>query len=146
LLERGALEVYAIDVGHNQLDWRIRSDPRVRVLEHINAKHLTPESVPEPVQRVVMDVSFISLTKVVEGVRRITQSPCEWIMLIKPQFVVGREKVGKGGIVRDPLEREKAVSQVTAALEELGFARQGLIESPITGTQGNQEYLSYWRT
>lgn len=144
LLQRGAVRVYAIDVGHNQLDWKIRQDPRVVVLEKTNARFLTKESLPELVDLVVTDVSFISLTKIVPAFREISKPEAQWVTLIKPQFEVGPEKVGKGGIVTEAEYRNEAVQQVTQFIESLGVRRAGLIESPITGTQGNQEFLAHW--
>ncbi len=144
LLQAGVERVYAIDVGHNQLDWKIRQDPRVVVLEKTNARFLTKTSLPEKVDLVVADVSFISLTKVAHGFIEISKPGAHWITLIKPQFEVGREKVGKGGIVLEEDFRTEAVREVTRSIESLGVKRLGLIESPITGTRGNQEFLAHW--
>lgn len=144
LLQRGAAKVYAIDVGTNQLDWKIRQDPRVVVLEKTNARYLTKGSLPEHVDLVVTDLSFISLTKVVPAFLEISKPQAQWITLIKPQFEVGPEKVGKGGIVTEEQYRNDAVRQVTENFESLGVKRVGLIESPITGTQGNREFLAHW--
>jgi len=145
LLEREARQVIAIDVGTNQLAWEIRNDPRVISHERTNAKALTKGEVPEPPDLVVVDVSFISLAKVIQPTVALAKPETLWVTLIKPQFEVGREKVGKGGIVRSESDRLDAVEGVTRALEILGMHRLGLIESPITGNDGNQEYLAAWR-
>ncbi len=145
LLERGASKVFALDVGHNQLAWKIRQDPRVVVLEKVNARHLEPSALGQKVSLGVMDVSFISITKILPAVLALSEPPADWITLIKPQFEVGREQVGKGGIVSSDEARKEAVESVTRFAESLGLARLGLIESPITGTDGNLEYLAHWR-
>jgi 23S rRNA (cytidine1920-2'-O)/16S rRNA (cytidine1409-2'-O)-methyltransferase len=144
LLQEGAQRVYAIDVGHNQLDWKIRQNPQVVVLEKTNARFLTKDSLPEPVDLIVVDVSFISLEKIAPALLEVSRPGAQWITLIKPQFEVGPEKVGKGGIVLEEEYRREAVDDVTRALESLGAKRLGLIDSPITGAQGNQEFLAHW--
>jgi 23S rRNA (cytidine1920-2'-O)/16S rRNA (cytidine1409-2'-O)-methyltransferase len=146
LLLRDALRVHAVDVGHNQLDWSIRKDPRVRVHEKVNARALEFPLIGEKVGLIVVDVSFISLALVLPALIQFATPETDWITLIKPQFEVGREKVGKGGIVSSDPDRQEAVEQVTRAGETLGLRRLGLIESPITGTQGNREFLAHWRT
>ena len=145
LLLREVARVHALDVGHSQLDWKIRSDPRVRVLEKVNARYLLPEQIGEPIDLIVIDVSFISLDKILAPLLALTSPVSDWIALIKPQFEVGRENVGKGGIVTDEVARRDAVARVKAHAETLGLEFQGLIESPITGTQGNQEFLAHWK-
>lgn len=146
LLEKGASRVIALDVGHNQIDWKLRSDPRVKVLEGVNARSadLSELADGEKPRLITIDVSFISLALVVENLLRFFKNVPDWITLIKPQFEVGPERVGKGGIVRDPEVRTQAVEGVTEALQRLGLTRLGLIESPISGAQGNIEYLAHW--
>ncbi len=145
LLGAGVARVYAIDVGHNQLDWKIRNDPRVIVLEKLNARYLTKESLPELVDLVVVDVSFISLLKLAPALREISRPGAQWVTLIKPQFEVGPEKVGKGGIVQSADVRHGAIDEVTRGFEVLGLERLALIDSPITGTHGNHEFLAHWK-
>jgi 23S rRNA (cytidine1920-2'-O)/16S rRNA (cytidine1409-2'-O)-methyltransferase len=145
LLLRGATRVHAVDVGHNQLDWSIRQDSRVRVHEKVNARAMEYGLIGEPVGIIVVDVSFISLEKVLPSLKQFATPETDWITLIKPQFEVGREKVGKGGIVSSEEDRLEAVERLTRAGESLGLRRLGLIESPITGTQGNKEFLAHWR-
>lgn len=144
LLQRGAKSVYAIDVGHNQLDWRLRNDPRVVVREGLNARYLTPEDLPIKFDLVVMDVSFISSTKVLPAIIPLMTTNGRLVLLIKPQFEVGRVDVGSGGIVRDESKREKAVEEVNRVAEELGLRNLGLIESPIKGAEGNVEFLGVY--
>lgn len=145
LLMHGAKEVFAIDVGHNQLDWKIRTDPRVRVFEKINARTL-PVGVFDGTKMdvVVADVSFISLSKIIPAVVLHLKPGATAIFLIKPQFEVGPEKVGPGGIVTDSAAQQAAVEEVTRAAAACGLVRHGLIESPIRGTEGNLEYLGYF--
>ncbi len=145
LLLNGAKKVFALDVGHNQLDWKIRSDPRVIVHEKINARYLEPALIGEKVDLIVIDVSFISLDKILPATIALAHAMTDWITLIKPQFEVGREKVGKGGIVQSETDRQEAIDRVTHFGETLGLIRQGLIESPIAGTQGNVEFLAHWQ-
>lgn len=144
LLQAGAKKVHAIDVGHSQLDWKIRSDPRVVVKEGINARTMTFEDVGEIVDIVVVDVSFISLTKVVPNLRQFVGPETILLTLIKPQFEAGPNKVGKGGIVTDPAVREEVLASVREELESHGFTLEGLIESSIQGTDGNIEYFGKW--
>ena len=140
LLQRGAAKVYAIDVGYGQLAWSLRQDERVVVMERTNARHL--ESLPEPVDLIVGDLSFISLTKILPAVRRLAGANAEAVLLIKPQFEVGREDIAKGGIVRDPKARLAAIESVRAAAEEAGARCNGIIDSPIPGAKkGNIEAL-----
>jgi 23S rRNA (cytidine1920-2'-O)/16S rRNA (cytidine1409-2'-O)-methyltransferase len=151
LLQAGAGRVIAVDTGYGQIDARLRSDPRVRLLEKTNARYLTPrqlwgDETPEPIVLVAMDVSFISATLVLPAVARsASTSSAEWelVLLVKPQFEVGRELVGKGGIVRDPAAQEKAVAKVSDAVRELGGASLEVIESPILGAEGNREFLMH---
>lgn len=145
LLERGARRVHAIDVGHNQLDWKIRSDPRVIVKEGVNARYLSAQDVPEPVDLIVIDVSFISLAKILPASLTLASPGADWVTLIKPQFEAGREHIEKGGIVRSEEVRLRVVDEVKAAGESLGLRSIALIESPITGSEGNIEYLMHWK-
>lgn len=145
LLLRGASEVIAIDVGHSQLDWSIRRDPRVRVLEKVNARYLAFEQLGRRADLIVVDVSFISLDKILPPLIAFAGPETDWITLIKPQFEVGKGKVGKGGIVESEEDRLDAVERLRVFGESLGLGRLGLIESPITGTQGNKEYLAHWK-
>ncbi len=140
LLQRGAARVYAIDVGYGQLHWRLRTDPRVVVMERINARYL--ESLPEPVHLVVIDASFISLRLLLPAARRLlTPSGGQIVALIKPQFEAGRERVGKGGVVRDPRVHRQVLQEIVtwAAAHDLG--PRGIIPSPILGPKGNREFL-----
>lgn len=146
LLTRGATRVHAVDVGHNQLHWKIRSDSRVRVLEGYNARSLDPaDFAGARFGAVVMDLSFISLRLVLPSLYALLEAlgagPADVIALVKPQFEAGRAEVGKGGIVRDPEVRERVLREVCAAAGEAGFAVAGHIPSPITGADGNVEYL-----
>jgi len=149
LLQHGAARVIAVDTGHGQLDFRLRQDARVRLLEKTNARYLTREQVGETVDLVVMDVSFISATLVLPAVvaAAFAESVAgrQIIVLVKPQFEAGREQVGKGGIVRDPEAQSAAVEKVRQALRELKFAQTEVIESPILGAEGNREFLLYAR-
>jgi 23S rRNA (cytidine1920-2'-O)/16S rRNA (cytidine1409-2'-O)-methyltransferase len=143
LLKRGAAKVYAIDVGYGQLAWSLRQDPRVVVLERQNARNMELALVPEPADLAVMDVSFISLTLVLPRVRELLQPPVgkPIVALVKPQFEVGREHVGKGGVVRDEQARRGAVDKVRTWAEANGFAAGADVESPIKGPAGNVEFL-----
>ncbi len=145
LLLRGAKRVFAVDVGHNQLDWKIRNDPRVIVHEKVNARALPFDLIGQKIDLIVVDVSFISLDKILPAALVFAHLETDWITLIKPQFEVGKEKVGKGGIVTDEEDRQEAVRRLTSVSESLGLKRLGLIESPITGTQGNKEFLAHWK-
>ena len=137
LLQRGAASVWAVDVGHGQLDWKLRNDPRVVVKEGVNVRLLDPGSWSQNFDLAVCDVSFISATFVVHAL-----GAPRFIVLVKPQFEVGREQVGKGGIVRDPELHRAACDRVRAAVEGLGF-KTDIIESPILGAEGNREFLLY---
>jgi len=141
LLSRGAKRVFAVDSGTNQLAWKLRQDPRVTVLEQTSARILTPELINEPCDWVVCDASFISLAKVLEVPLRLAARKCRLVALIKPQFEVGRGEVGKGGVVRDPALHERVCGEVRAWLEGEGWDVDGIVESPITGPEGNVEFL-----
>jgi 23S rRNA (cytidine1920-2'-O)/16S rRNA (cytidine1409-2'-O)-methyltransferase len=141
LLSRGAAKVYAVDVGTNQLAWKLRQDPRVIVLEQTNARHLTGEQVPEPVDIVVCDASFIGLAKVLEAPLKLAKPGAKLVALIKPQFEAGREEVGKGGVVRDRAVHERVCSEVKRWVETQGWTVLGIERSPITGPEGNVEFL-----
>jgi 23S rRNA (cytidine1920-2'-O)/16S rRNA (cytidine1409-2'-O)-methyltransferase len=141
LLQRRARRVYAVDVGYGQLDWRLRQDPRVVVMDRCNIRHLESSTVPEPVGLVVIDVSFISLTLVLPNVIRFLAPDGLLIALVKPQFEVGRGQVGRGGIVRNDQQRLEVVDRVVSCAATLGLVQIGVLESPITGTKGNREIL-----
>jgi 23S rRNA (cytidine1920-2'-O)/16S rRNA (cytidine1409-2'-O)-methyltransferase len=142
LLARGAARVFAVDVGAGQLAWTLRSDPRVVVLERVNARALTAAHVPEPIDLVVCDVSFISLTVALPAALALTRPGAQLVALIKPQFEAGRGQVGKGGIVRDEAVRRAVCETITGWLQaQPGWQVRGLIESPIAGADGNVEYL-----
>jgi 23S rRNA (cytidine1920-2'-O)/16S rRNA (cytidine1409-2'-O)-methyltransferase len=143
LLQRGAMRVIALDVGHGQLDWRLRNDPRVVVLEGVNARYLTPAQLPGPVDVVTIDVSFISLALVLPQVPALLRPGADIVALVKPQFEAGREEVGKKGVVRDPAVHERVIERVTQALAAAGLFRAGLTPSPVTGAEGNVEFLMY---
>jgi len=141
LLQHGAKKVYAVDVGYGQMAWKIRQDPRVVTIERVNIRAIEPSLVPEPIDMAVIDVSFISLEKVIPSILQFLRPGAELVALIKPQFEVGREQVGKGGIVRDEIARTAAVERVTAFIHAQSFDVKGVIPSPITGQDGNVEYL-----
>jgi len=145
LLQHGAGKVVALDVGHNQIDWRLRNDPRVEVREGINARYLQPEDFSEKFDLAVMDVSFISATKVLPAIVPLIVAGGSIITLIKPQFEVGRGEVGSGGVVRDTAKRLKAIDQVNDAAVALGLKVAHVIESPIQGAEGNVEFLALYR-
>ena len=144
LLQYGARRVVAIDVGHNQLDWRLRSDERVEVREGVNARYLKPEDFPAKFALAVMDVSFISATKVLPAIVPLLTIDGRIITLIKPQFEVGRGEVGRGGIVSDPAQHARVVEEVNNAARELGLEVRGVIESPLRGADGNLEFLALY--
>ena len=143
LLQRGAERVHAVDVGTNQLAWKIRTDPRVVVKEKFNARGLVEADLGEKVDLIVMDVSFISLTKILPAAFGVLKDGGSLICLIKPQFELAREDIGKGGIVRDPALHQQAVDKIRAFTLELGRDWKGLMDSPITGTDGNREFLAW---
>jgi 23S rRNA (cytidine1920-2'-O)/16S rRNA (cytidine1409-2'-O)-methyltransferase len=141
LLQRGAARVLAVDVGTNQLHWKLRSDPRVISMEQINARYLEPATVGQRVGLVTMDVSFISATLILPVVPLLLTARAEILVLAKPQFEVGRGQVGAGGIVRDEQLRQEAVSRVAGKLQELGFKQIDSVESVLPGVEGNVEYF-----
>jgi 23S rRNA (cytidine1920-2'-O)/16S rRNA (cytidine1409-2'-O)-methyltransferase len=141
LLTHGAAHVFAVDSGTNQLAWRIREDARVTVLEQTSARILTPAQIDRACEWVVCDASFISLAKVLERPLELAAPTCQLVALIKPQFEVGREEVGKGGVVRDQELHARVCEDVRGWLDGLGWDIQGIVESPITGPQGNIEFL-----
>ncbi len=147
-LSRGARHVIALDVGHSQLHWKIRSDPRVTVIEHANARHLKPGDLPDtgaPITRVSIDVSFISLRHIFPVLPALVAAGTDIVALVKPQFEAGRTDVGKGGLVKDPAVHARVVQDVEAAAAEVGLTRVGLADSPITGAHGNHEFLMHLR-
>ncbi|MDF1833704.1 MAG: TlyA family RNA methyltransferase [Alteraurantiacibacter sp. bin_em_oilr2.035] len=141
MLHHGATHVFAVDVGTNQLAWSLRQDPRITVLEQTNARTLTPDMINRPCNWVVCDASFIGLAKVLEVPLALAAPQARVIALIKPQFEVAKAEVGKGGIVRDPALHQRVCDEVTGWLEARGWRVDGLVESPITGTEGNVEFL-----
>jgi 23S rRNA (cytidine1920-2'-O)/16S rRNA (cytidine1409-2'-O)-methyltransferase len=142
LLQRGAARVYAIDVGYGQLAWKLQQDPRVIVIDRTNARHL--EALPEPVDLVTADVSFISLKLVLPAAMGWLAAGGQIVALIKPQFEAGPQNVGKGGVVRDPAVHHQVLADITRWADEQGLGLQGLIRSPITGPAGNVEFLAHW--
>ena len=142
LLSRGAARVYAVDVGHGQLAWKLRQDSRVVVLERTNARHLTSDDMPERAELIVCDASFIGLETILPASLDLAAPGARLIALIKPQFEVGRDRVGKGGIVRDPALHDEVCKRISAWLEsQRGWTVLGLTESPISGPEGNKEFL-----
>jgi 23S rRNA (cytidine1920-2'-O)/16S rRNA (cytidine1409-2'-O)-methyltransferase len=141
LLNRGAAKVYAVDVGTNQLAWKLRQDPRVVVLEQTNARYLSSEQVPEPVDLITCDASFISLSKVLESTLKLARAGARLVALVKPQFEAGRDEVGKGGVVRDPAVHERVCAGATGWVASQGWRVVGIVQSPITGPEGNVEFL-----
>ncbi len=144
LLQHGARHVIALDVGHNQLDWKIRNDARVEVREGVNARHLQPTDFDRRFDLITIDVSFISLSIILPAVVELLKDDGRIIALIKPQFEVGKGEVGKGGIVKDPAQHERVVSEVNTVAESLGLKVSGVIESPIKGADGNVEFLALY--
>jgi 23S rRNA (cytidine1920-2'-O)/16S rRNA (cytidine1409-2'-O)-methyltransferase len=147
LLQRGAARVFAVDVGSNQLDWKLRRDPRVVSLEKTNARSLKFDLIGTRVQLVTMDVSFISATLILPVLPPLLETPADVLVLVKPQFEVGKEQVGKGGVVREPALREGAVEKVSRKLLVLGFRDLAQAESILPGAEGNLEYFLHavWR-
>lgn len=144
LLQNGAAKVYAFDVGTNQLAWKLRSDPRVVSRENYNVRHLNPADIPEPLDLIVADVSFISLTLVLPPTLPLLKPGGNALVLVKPQFELSREEIGRGGIVRDPKLHQKACDKIQAFIESTpGFLWKGLTDSPIKGTDGNREFLAW---
>ena len=145
LLQRGAVKVYAFDVGTNQMVWKLRSDPRVVCRENFNVRHLQPTDVPEQVDIIVADVSFISLTLVLPGALSVLKPGGQAVVLVKPQFELSRGEVGKGGIVREPELHEKACTRIRSFVEsQPGLEWRGITESSIQGTDGNREFLAWF--
>ena len=148
LLRRGASHVVALDVGHGQLDWRIRTDPRVTVIERVNARTLSAAALPEA-HRVfdlaVMDVSFISVRQVLPAIVPLLRAGADAVILVKPQFEAGRQEVGKGGVIRDPEVHARVVEEAAAAATALGLSRVATTDSPITGSEGNREFFLHLR-
>ena len=146
LLQRGARQVVALDVGHGQLDWRLRTDPRVVVREHVNARYLAPEDLPGPFDVVTIDVSFISLRQIFPIVPPRLSPDGHLVALVKPQFEAGREDVERGGLVTDPAVHARVLDQVRAAARAVGLTPMADTPSPITGATGNQEFLLHLRS
>jgi 23S rRNA (cytidine1920-2'-O)/16S rRNA (cytidine1409-2'-O)-methyltransferase len=145
MLQHGATKVYAVDCGTNQLHYRLRSDPRVVVMENTNARYLTEKDIPEKADFCSIDTSFISLTKILPPLKNLIKPGGHIISLIKPQFEAGKNQVGKGGVVRDPAIHQSVIEKIkTFGTEELGFKWLELCTSPITGPAGNVEFLAYW--
>lgn len=144
LLQRGAAKVHTVDVGPSQLDWKIQTDARVIVHDHTNARNLAPETIGDPISLIVMDVSFISVTLILPALTTVLQPDGEMVVLVKPQFEVGREHVGKGGIVRDESLHQAVCDKIRQAVEGYGL-RTAIIDSPILGAEGNKEFLLYGR-
>jgi len=145
LLQRGAESVIALDVGHGQLDWTLRNDPRVIVREGVNARALTPDDVPHHVTLAVIDVSFISLKLILPAVKPYLDPPGDIVALVKPQFEAGRDEVGRGGVVTDPAVHEAAIASVADAAAAIGLTRVAMTPSPITGATGNREFFLHLR-
>jgi len=145
LLQLGVAKVYAVDVGYGQLAWKLRTDPRVVCLERTNIRHLAPTAFTEQPDLAVIDASFISLSKVLPATLDLLTPDAEVVALIKPQFEVGRGRVGKGGVVRDPSQHAAVVEQVCATAETLGCTVLGVTESPLLGQKGNREFLIHLR-
>jgi 23S rRNA (cytidine1920-2'-O)/16S rRNA (cytidine1409-2'-O)-methyltransferase len=144
MLKRNAARVVALDVGHGQLDWTLRNHPRVVVLEHVNARHLTPAMLPGPVDLVTIDVSFISLSRILPVVPPLLRPGADIVALVKPQFEAGRSEVRKG-IIREPSVHERVLDEVAAAGTEVGLTRVAWTPSPVTGQKGNVEFLAHFR-
>jgi 23S rRNA (cytidine1920-2'-O)/16S rRNA (cytidine1409-2'-O)-methyltransferase len=145
LLQRGAARVVAYDVGHGQLDWRLRNDPRVVVIERANARTLRLEELPGPVDLVTIDVSFISLRHIFPGIPSVLRPAADIVALVKPQFEAGRGEVGKKGVVRDPDVQARVVHEASQSAAEVGLVRVAMTESPITGDTGNREFFLHLR-
>ena len=143
LLQHGASKVYAVDVGYGQLAWKLRNDSRVVNLERTNLRFVTNDMIPEPIDLAVMDVSFISITLILPVIKKLLKENADYICLIKPQFEAGREQVGKKGVVRDPSVHCQVISSVLDAARSFGYSVQGLDYSPITGPEGNIEFICY---
>src|SRR5438132_6062660 len=144
LLQHGASKVVAVDVGHNQIDWKLRNDPRVELREGVNARYLTVEDFDDKFDLATIDVSFISATKILPAVVRLIKQSGRIITLIKPQFEVGKGEVGRGGIVKDSAQHQHVIAEVNAVAGSLGLIVGGVIESPIRGADGNVEFLALY--
>lgn len=145
LLRNGAAQVVAVDVGYGQLAWELRQNPRVIVLDRTNIRHLTGEMVGEPIDLVVADLSFISLTLVLPALAAVSKSDADFVLMVKPQFEVGRERLGAGGVVRDPELRRSAVLEVAESAYDVGLGTLGISASPLPGPAGNVEYFLWLR-
>jgi 23S rRNA (cytidine1920-2'-O)/16S rRNA (cytidine1409-2'-O)-methyltransferase len=145
LLQLGVDHVLAVDVGYGQLAWKLQQDPRVTVMDRTNVRYLTPEAVPYPPDLVVGDLSFISLTKVMPALGEIAGPAADLVLLVKPQFEVGRGQVGKGGVVRDPQQHARAITTVAQAARDCGYGVAGLARSPLPGPSGNIEFVMWLR-
>jgi 23S rRNA (cytidine1920-2'-O)/16S rRNA (cytidine1409-2'-O)-methyltransferase len=145
LLQRGAASVIALDVGRGQLDWRLRTDPRVLVREGVNARSLTSDDVPHEVDLVTIDVAFISLRHILAALPRVIAPDADVVALVKPQFEAGRDEVGKHGVVTDPAVHDAVIARVTAEAAASGLRRVGMTPSPITGATGNREFFLHLR-
>lgn len=143
MLQRGALRVHAIDVGHNQIDWSLRNDPRVIVREGLNARHLTAEDVPDTIDLCVADVSFISLTLILPAAFALLSPAADMVVLIKPQFELSPDKVARGGVVKDESFRAEAIEKIRLFVEASQRRWMGVVQSPITGREGNIEFLAH---
>lgn len=145
-LQKGAIKVYAVDVGYGQLAWKLRQDPRVEVMERTNFRYMKPDDLPgDPPDFTTVDVSFISLSLILPPLKVLLQEPADVVALVKPQFEAGREQVGRKGIVRDPRIHGEVLARFTEMATKEGFSLQGLAPSPITGSEGNIEFLSWLR-
>jgi 23S rRNA (cytidine1920-2'-O)/16S rRNA (cytidine1409-2'-O)-methyltransferase len=144
LLQHGAKKVVAVDVGTNQLVWKLRNDERVEVRENVNARYLNPEDFKEKFDLIVMDVSFISVTKILPALKDLLSESGKIIVLIKPQFEVGKGEVGRGGIVKNAEKHAQVIKKVNDFAEEIGLMNRGLIDSPILGADGNKEFLALY--
>jgi len=145
LLQHGAKKIVAVDAGTNQLVWRLRNDERVEVRENVNARYLKPEDFAEKFDLIVMDVSFISVTKIFPVLGALLKENGKMIVLIKPQFEVGKGEVGKGGIVREPEKHKRVIDEVNASAAEFEFALVSMTDSPILGADGNKEFLAFYK-
>lgn len=141
LLQHGARKVYAVDVGYGQLDWKLRQDPRVVVIERFNARTISRDQIPESIELAVIDSSFISLTTLIPPLLPLFGEEIHLIALIKPQFELSREKIPKGGVVLDPLLHEEAIAKILRFSEKIGLTSQGVTRSPLVGPKGNSEFL-----
>jgi len=143
LLQHGARKVYAVDVAYGQLDWKLRQDPRVIVIERFNARKISRTEIPEAIDLAVIDSSFISLTKLIPPLLPLFEGQVHLIALIKPQFELPREKIPTGGVVRDPALHEEAITKIQSFGQEIGLTSQGVVRSPVIGPKGNSEFLIY---